>query len=303
MFAQYPPTLYVRRLWGGANRFRTLNVAFDLARTLNVDMVILENDDAYWSAKMNELCVVPFPTQSSPPLKVMPTDEFLRSRPKETYVELNYNVDGDCSRRTTVAEVRTIVNSGKSAVIYACGLFVDLPRVSDDFYRWMRLTPQMEQALGPMVRTINEKRAVGVHVRLGSTRDAQNSWFFTKWEGSTTRPPVFCCSEDPKKNLSSCPSTAVPIERFVNALKKFGPQQTIFVSGDRVGCLLWLLQEFPDQIVYNERRDLVENKVVDSVTAFKDWWCLGECSKLVLSGISSFSGESMKRKGVSAEFL
>lgn len=300
---QYPAKLYVRPLWGVANRFRTLNVAYDLARILKVELVVLENDDTYWTAKMDDLCSVPFPDANSPPMRVIDTDTFYRVTPRETFTELIYNVEGDCSRRTSVSEVRAIISAGRSAVIYACGLFIDLPSpLTDDFYKRMRLSPRMAAELGPITTKIRETRAIGVHSRSGNQPDHKNGWMFTKWESDKTKHALFCCHKDASKNLSACPSTATPIEKFMDAMNKFGKDQVFFVAADRIPCIILLLQEFPDRVLYTPRKDLVE-KVIDSETAFKDWWCLGECSRLVLSGISSFSGESVKRRAVPAEFL
>ena len=299
-FAQHPTKLYVRPLWGVANRFRTLNVAHDLARLLRIPLVILENDDKFWHSKLDTLC-------HFDGVDVVQTDGFYATTPKETYEELIFNVEGDCSRWTTVKEVRDIVATGKSVVIYACGLDVrraagepDLV-VTDDFYKKMRVTPAVLAKLAGVIDTIRAEPVVGVHVRQGSITDFHNGWFFMDWhKGPDDKVPVFCCSQEPGKSLSSCTTNVAPIEKFVAAMKRFPATQKFFVASDRPGCYLNLEAEFPGRILHN--RIAVEHDV-DSDNAFLDWYCLSQCSKLVLSGISSYSGEAMKVRGTSAEFL
>jgi hypothetical protein len=76
-------------------------------------------------------------------------------------------------------------------------------------------------------------------------------------------------------------------------MKKNTNADLFFICTDRPGCLLVLEQEFPRKIVHN---GIHAKFNIDTISSFCDWYCLSQCNELILSGISSFSGEAMKIK-------
>ena len=141
----------------------------------------------------------------------------------------------------------------------------------------------------------NRSNVIGVHIRQGNVNDWHRGYFYgDEWNNISTKEPEssphFCCFEDSSKNLSACPSNIQHIEQYVTKMRTYPKNTSFFVCSDRIGCLVYLHQIFPNRIIMNEA--IIEGKDVDTKRGFDDFICLGACSEIITSKVSSFSDEA-----------
>jgi hypothetical protein len=280
--------LYVEAVWGLGNRLRTFNIAYELAKKLDLHMVIVMEDtfdERIFDAYPNDLFV-------EPDIGIVKKS----SLTNVDYYKIEYNVEGDCSLKYSYADFLAARRKNTNLYIYCCGLRIPDLTIENIFYKQLKPTYKVMQRIEPTLNKFVGKTVVGVHIRQGSIGDYYYGNFFGDWDNKDDKPPTMCCYKDKTKNLSTCPESAPHLERFIDAMKKETSADYFFICSDRPGCLLVLEQEFPQRLLYN---NLSITYNIDSFNAFCDWYCLSQCSKLILTGISSFSGEALKVKNSS----
>jgi hypothetical protein len=266
-----------------------MRVAHDLARTLDVRLVIVHKPDkGYAGAHPRDLFDVP-------------GIEYEPCIPLFTKTLL-YNVEKDCTLRMPLSALKEEMGRCPRLAIRACKL--DIAGLScpapSEFYTFMRPSERVLAACAPIVAAMDACAGpvVGVHIRQGSVPDFKLGYFFGPWDNADQSiPPTGCCFCDAGKNKTPCPPSAPCMEKFEVAMRSFPPSALFFVCSDRPGCIAHLRAAFPDRVLSNEHVDTFEN---DSFGAFCDWYCLTRCSDLVLSGVSSFSTEVRKSSGAKA---
>jgi hypothetical protein len=272
-------TLYVDAIWGLGNRLRTYNVAYDLAISIGWDIVIFDDnhDKLVFNTDLSTLFHVP---------NIKITNK--STVPPTSYKVISYNVENDCSLLTTIDE---LVNIGSDVCIYCCGLQVPEVPAKNLFYKLIQPSTTVLDKVKHLLESFHNHYVVGVHIRQGSVADYKLGNFFGTWNNKENTPPLLCCMEDKNKNMSSCPEKSPSIDRFIATMKLEPSSTQFFICSDRPGCILHLAQEFPNQIIHNGIGIEYE---VNTFDAFCDWYCLSQCQKLILTQVSSFSGESIK---------
>lgn len=286
----YEKCLYVETLWGLGNRLRTMNAAYEVAKMLNRKLIIvIEN-----TFDKNIMDAHPHDLIASPHLTV------IRKRDMKglKYKTLKYNVPDDCSIKTRIKDLRKH-DSDKNLHLFCCGLFLVDIKLKHLFYKELVPTQKVMDHIAHVLHKIKNNYVVGVHIRQGTIGDYYNGNFFGRWDNSDDRPPTLCCvekdndDETGKDDKNTCPNAAPHLKLFVEKMREVNADM-FFVCSDRPGCMLVLEQEFPKKIIYNP---LSVNYDVNTFAAFCDWYCLGQCNKLILSSLSSFSSEAKKLGG------
>lgn len=289
------PTLYVETMWGLANRLRCMRVAYDLARALEMRLVIVHKPDkGYTGAHPRDLFDVP-------------GVEYETCIPLLTRT-IQYNVPKDCTLRMPLDELRVEAARCTTLGIRACKLEIaglDLGSPPHEFYAFMRPSDRVRDACAPIVAAMDACRGpvVGVHIRQGSVPDFKLGYFFGPWDNADQSVlPTGCCFADKgKTGKTPCPPSAPCVDKFETAMRSFPSSATFFVCSDRPGCIAHLRDVFGrDRVLTNENATTLEN---DAFGAFCDWYCLTRCSNLVLSGVSSFSIEVQKSSGAKATYV
>ena len=281
-------TLYLRTMWGLANRLRTMRVALDVCRALGWRLVVVHVDDkGYEGAPPEDLFVVP-------------GIEYAKAVPRGTKT-IAYNVKNDCSLDMSLEKIRIRAEGLPAVCIYACGLKVAGIPDESVMYETMRATPKVLEACSIALKALETtKNPVGVHIRQGSVPDFKLGYFFGKWENSDQSVmPIGCCVNDNKQKIP-CPENAPIAERFVEKMKAMPKDAIFFVCSDRPGCIEYLEDVFPGRIATNAWVDTFDN---DAFGAFCDWYCLSMCSTLILSGTSSFSREAEMKSGAATHYV
>ena len=283
-------TLYLRTMWGLANRLRTMRVALDICRALGWRLVVVHVDDkGYEGAPPEDLFAVP-------------GIEYAKAVPRGTKT-IAYNVKNDCSLDMSLEKIRIRAEGLPAVCIYACGLKVaGIPDARPSvMYETMHPTPKVLEACSIALKALETtKNPVGVHIRQGSVPDFKLGYFFGKWDNSDQSVmPIGCCVNDNKQKIP-CPENAPIAERFVEKMKAMPKDAVFFVCSDRPGCIEYLEDVFPGRIATNAWVDTFDN---DAFGAFCDWYCLSMCSTLILSGTSSFSREAEMKSGAATHYV
>jgi hypothetical protein len=283
-------TLYLRTMWGLANRLRTMRIAYDATQKLGWRLVVVHvNDKGYDGASPEDLFVVP-------------GIEYARAIPSGTKV-IMYNVKNDCSLDMSLEKIEAKARDRAAIAIHSCGL--KIAGVPDErpcaMYDVMRPTPKVLKACNATLAALAATaHPVGVHIRQGSVPDFKLGYFFGKWDNSDQSVmPVGCCINDAKEKVP-CPENAPVADRFVAKMRAMPDDAVFFVCSDRPGCIEYLEDLFPGRIATNPWVETFEN---DAFGAFCDWYCLTKCSTLILSGTSSFSREAEMASGAATHYV
>jgi len=275
--------IVISPMWGLCNRLRTLRVAHDLAKALNRHLAVIDNtNDQEFKSMFNGRLRDLFSSQHLMFMDEMPT--------AGTVSEFTYNSpSGDCTSKLTLAEMTKIKSD--YIVIKACGLTVDGLSESDEFYKSIVPTPiaadRMMAALNQITPT-----TIGVHIRQGNISDYRKGNFFGAWkkDQDPNKLPIECCTSANAAN-QVCPDNAPHIEKFIEAIRGLDGPPTVFICSDRPGCYQVLQSTFPGRIISNP----VEIEYdANALNAFCDWYCLANCSQIIVTSISSFSTEAAK---------
>ena len=278
--------IVISPMWGLCNRLRTLRVAHDLAKALNrrlavVDVAQDEEFKSMFNGRLRDLFVSRWLT-------------FLDVVPQHQATRFTHNED--CTLRTTLKEMQSV--RSKYIVIRACGLTVDGGLTeTNEFYQSLvptaLSTARMAQALSQIT-----PNTIGVHIRQGNISDYRKGNFFGAWKQhqDPTKLPIECCDNGDNSD-KVCPNNAPRIEQFIEKMKAenaVNGTSTFFVCSDRPGCYNVLRQTFPGQIINNPVEIEYDAKALN---AFCDWYCLAKCNQIIVTSISSFSGEAAKMNG------
>jgi hypothetical protein len=280
-------TLFLRTMWGLANRMRTMRVALDVCRALGWRLVVVHADDKGYRGEPPE------------DLFVVPGIEYASEVPMGTKT-IEYNVKNDCTLDMSLEEIRIGAEGLPAVCIHACG--IQVAGMADDsvMYKTMRPTPKVLEACRIALKALETtKSPVGVHIRQGSVADFKLGYFFAKWENSDQSVmPIGCCLND-NKQKTPCPENAPIAERFAERMKAMPEDAVFFVCSDRPGCIEYLEHLFPGRIAKNAWVNTFDN---DAFGAFCDWYCLSMCSTLILSSVSSFSREAGIKSGAATHY-
>lgn len=275
-------------MWGLCNRLRTIRVAHDLCKVLgrSLSVVDVDNDDGefktMFSGRLRDLF------QS-------PLISFIDKVPQQGH-KLTYNAEADCSLIKSLQDFENL-DDEPIIIIEACGLVVKGLTETNSFYKSISPSVKVMERIYGVLHRVKRENVIGVHVRQGNISDYNKGNFFGKWDKDNTKPqtlPITCCRSDENKNESPCPKNAPPIEQFATKMKTFDTS-SFFVCSDRPGCYDDLQQMFPGRIINNPAEIEHEAKAFN---AFCDWFCLSNCSKIIVTSISSFSGEAAKMNNV-----
>lgn len=284
------PVLYVFPLWGIGNRLRTVRVCYNIARKLGHELVVLEHfDDGFDEPSLVELLNLPF--------RSMSVDDFKRMT---TVPTVEYN--SQCTLKITANELEAYRQ--QTFCIKACAVEVEGDNALNDdnsMYNPIRfkLNDADERELSKIFNT--RKNLVGVHIRQGNVNDWSRGYFFNEeWRDISSRDPTsspqFCCFKDTDKNMSSCTSNVTPVELYVARMKEFPPDTEFFVCADRTGCLLYLHQMFPNRI--HMLPLAIQTDRVNTKAGLADFYGLSQCSKVIVSHVSSFADEARRVKDI-----
>lgn len=282
----YMAELYVKASWGIANRFRTYRASYDLARALKRRLVIVDGEkDGGFDADLGDIVEIK-------DIRVIPLGEY------QKMIDLHHlNPTDACSIVKPLRHFESLAGYQK-IVINACDLLVDGLTGTNDFYKHIKPSKKALDSMGRILQVIRQKKAVGVHVRQGSISDYYNGYFFAKWDNSADEPPYMCCYNNTSLNTSSCLDNVVGYEKYREMMDKEPKDTMFFIATDRPACLLQFKVHFPRRILHNP---LQTDPDVSTFTGFLDFWCLAHCSKLIISQISSFSGEAIRVNGTPYE--
>lgn len=274
--------IVVSPMWGLCNRLRTLRVAHDLAKALNRKLAVVDNTNdnefkSMFDGRLRDLFSSPFVTF----LDAMPVTSTSNS------TQFTYN-GGDCSLTTSLTEMSAVTM--KYLVIKACGLTVDGLTETNEFYKSLVPTTTVIQRMSLALAQIGPT-TVGVHIRQGNISDYRKGNFFGAWkkDKDPNKLPTKCCTESNAVN-QLCPDNAPHIEKFIEAMNKFNASK-FFVCSDRPGCYKVLHDTFAERIISNPVEIEYDAKALN---AFCDWYCLANCSQIIVTSISSFSTEAAK---------
>ena len=288
--------LIVQGEWGMCNRLRSYNVAYDLALHTNRELIIINDAKHYekfWNGDWTKLF-------HPPPHARFETLMFLEGIGDKNLHQMGKPQD-DCGIALSLKDLRAAANKDH-VFLRTCEVIVDDMDVTNRFYKQLKPTQDVLDAVAKTLAFIKKEACIGVHIRQGNIPDYEQGYFFGKWqkkEGDQNEP-VMCCFDDKSRNVSPCPAAAPGVERFVEAMRSQPRHAKFFVCSDRPGCLVLLEAAFPKRVFYTSSKIEYET---DFVRGFCDWYCLGHCSKLLLSAPSSFSVEAAKLNDVPCEYI
>lgn len=269
--------IVVSPMWGLCNRLRTLRVAHDLAKALNRRLAVVDNtDDKEFKSMFNGRLRDLFTSQHLTFIDMLPAESS----------QFTYN--NDCTLTTSLTEMKKV--RSKYIVIKACGLTVDGLTETNEFYKSLVPTTLTNQRMSSALAQITPT-TVGVHIRQGNISDYRKGNFFGAWkkDQDPNKLPIECCTES-NSAVSVCPDNAPRIEKFIEAMNKSNASN-FFICSDRPGCYKALNDAFAGRIISNP----VEIEYdANALNAFCDWYCLANCSQIIVTSISSFSGEAAK---------
>ena len=273
-------------MWGLCNRLRTLRVAYDLSQASGRRLAVVDDSDSEFDTMFDGRLRDLF---TSPHIEFWSRSDLSRI----IHHPLHYNVQNDCSLSMRLDEF-TRLQDKDILSLHCCGLSITGLNETNRFYESIIPTNIVRQRIQKTLDEIMRTNAIGVHIRQGTIADLNKSIFFGEWtEERSNMLPVFCCNE--RFDTSSCPDSAPRLERFVEAMRQEGSNKTFFICSDRPGCFLSLEQIFNKRILYNA---IEVEYTANALNAFCDWYCLSHCSKIIASGVSSFSSEATKMKGL-----
>ena len=276
-------TLFIKPLWGIGNRLRTIRKAYDLCDLLHRRLIIVDHRDEGFNVFMEHLFGVPVTHISN---------ALFKSIYSYRCHDLKYNKQ--CTYVGTLDECKAVPKN-KPIYIEACDIELNEINNANKLYTLWKpmISPKAQQNLNKIKS--NRSNVIGVHIRQGNVNDWHRGYFYgDEWNNISTKEPEssphFCCFEDASKNLSACPSNIQHIEQYVTKMRTYPQTTSFFVCSDRIGCLVYLHQIFPNRIIMNEA--IIEGKDVDTKRGFDDFICLGACSEIITSKVSSFSDEA-----------
>ena len=272
------PTLYLRPFWGIGNRLRTLRVAFDLARVLKRRLVLVESVDVGCDVYLTTLLDVP-------------VDGILYTKALVPLYRttIKSNGKGDCSLTMPLEEFKKISN--KALLIEACTLNVAGLEETSEFYERTSPRPMITRPMRNMLEMVRNANAVGVHIRQGTVSDYKQGFFFGKWKNSSSEIPIGCCSKALVGDEVVCPTSAPCVDGFVAKMKEYPPETIFYVASDRPGCLLQLKEIYGNRILH---QPIEIESSTNSVRGMRDFVALSSCRELIISNVSSFSGEASR---------
>jgi len=272
--------VYVKAIWGLANRLRTFRKAYCVCKRTDRDMIIV---DGFF----DEFCDTHIER-----LVTFPGVDFVQKNP-DNITSISHNKA--CSYDGKIPE-GTIFFDG------ICDLnpdgFDDADDDTNELYKIMNLTHEVTSVFGDIIKNITNNDTIGLHIRQGSVSDWHYGNFFGNWKDDKLKNPLmephFCCFEDKKKNLSSCPGNETVIDRFMQEMDRYPSTTKFFVASDRTGCTMYLHQQYPGRVFINYIK--LHDSKPDTFFGFLDWYCLTQCKSLIVSNTSSFSYEASMPK-------
>lgn len=275
VLAQRPaPAVYVQPMWGIGNRLRTIRVAYDLAKELHVPLILVERKDTFLSKSIQELMH-------------LPVARTVR-RWQVPFCVTHVRTPRSC---VTTRPLDAFKASAGPFLITSCGLEVPGLADSGEFYKHVRILPDVLRLLAPLEHVLSS--SVGVHIRQGTPTDYKKGYFFGAWPNHHKTPPTECC-EAATSHTHLCPDAACPLEKYVDAMRAYPATTTFFVAGDRPGCIRTLKRLFPGQIVHFPTDDELN---LDSRLGLRDFVALSRCRELLVSRVSSFAHEAAQVNG------
>ena len=281
--------IYVKLNWGILNRLRTIRKLYSFCLDNNINLYIIDNL-SYVDTEKNSF-----------PISIK---EFLNELPLNfiNYNNLPKNIKNISNNKKCECEYNNIINKNEDTILISCCDFIHKKYEKDNrFYKLIQKNINIPNHIHETIKIIIKKKAIGVHIRQGSVYDYYQNNFFGSKVNYNDKEPYFCCFKESNKNLSYCPSNVVKLENFISEMNTYPKNTYFYVCSDRTGCILNLLQDFKDRIIYNPI--YVHKKEIDVKTDFYDWYCLQFCSKLITTWQSSYSQEAsllynLKKKNV-----
>lgn len=277
-YATLEPTLYLRPFWGIGNRLRTLRVAFDLARVLKRRLVLVDSIDVGCDVYLTSLMDVPVDG-------VLYTKALVPMYRKT----IKSNGKGDCSLTMPLEDFQKIKD--KALLIESCTLNVAGLEETSEFYERTSPHPMIVRPILNLMEAIQITKPVGVHIRQGTVSDYKQGFFFGKWKNSSPDIPIGCCSKSLVGDDVVCPKSAPCVDGFVTKMNEYSPETIFYVASDRPGCLLQLKEIFGDRILH---QPIEIESSTNSVRGMRDFVALSMCRELIISNVSSFSGEAAR---------
>ena len=283
--------IFVKPMWGIGNRLRTIRKLIPVAKHMKRKLVLIENDDdGLKKITMKKLFGIPFVHM---PLFLF---NLVYAR---SCVTIKYNTE--C---TLQYDINEIVEKSKRKNVLMIGCEVSIKNIDmNDRTLYKLWNPYKDDVTKSLIRRIKSYRGkvIGVHVRQGNVNDWDRGYFFNEeWRDIKNKEPEsapnFCCYEDKSKNLSACTSNVQGLEGFIKKMKTYNQDVHFFVCSDRTGCLLHLYQLFPNRIISNVVE--METAEIDIYKSMQDFLALSECDEIMVTNVSSFSGEASMVHGV-----
>ena len=280
--------IYVKLNWGILNRLRTIRKLYAFCLDNNINLYIIDNL-SYVDTEKNS-----FPISIKEFLNEIPLNFINLNDLPTTIKKISNNKKCEC-------EYNSIKKNDGTILISCCDFIHEKYEKDNRFYKLIQKNINIPEHIRETIKIIIKKKAVGVHIRQGSVFDYYQNNFFGSKTNYYDKEPYFCCFKETNKNLSYCPNNVVKLENFISEMNTYPKNTYFYVCSDRTGCILNLLQDFKDKIIYNPI--YVHKKEIDVKTDFYDWYCLQFCTKLITTWQSSYSQEAsllynLKKKNV-----